>query len=121
MNKNDVILSVIIILFALSIFLYFIFSEKTDLKIANVYYQNEKILSIRLDQNENNTYTVKGYNGDVTIVTHNGKIKVESENSPLHLCSKQGFINKSYESIICLPNKIVIKIDDSSDIDAIVG
>ena len=43
------------------------------------------------------------------------------EDSPLHLCSKQGYISKSYESIICLPNKIVIKLENNSDIDVIAG
>lgn len=120
MNKNDIIFSVSIFLIAIGIFLYYNLKEKDNLKIANVFYQNEKLLSINLDENENNSYIVKGYNGDVKIVTSNGKVKVESENSPLHLCSKQGYISKSYESIICLPNKIVIKIEDSSDLDAIV-
>ena len=35
--------------------------------------------------------------------------------------AKQGYISKSYESIICLPNKIVIKLENNSDIDVIAG
>ena len=54
-------------------------------------------------------------------IVKNKKIKVLKEDSPLHLCSKQGYISKSYESIICLPNKIVIKLENNSDIDVIAG
>ena len=60
-------------------------------------------------------------NNDVRIKVKNKKIKVLKEDSPLHLCSKQGYISKSYESIICLPNKIVIKLENNSDIDVIAG
>ena len=69
---------------------------------------------------EEQTYEVKGYNGPVYISAGNGKIKVEDEDSPLHLCSKQGYITKSYETIVCLPNKIVVKIENKSDIDTII-
>ena len=51
--------------------------------------------------------------------TENGKVKVLEENSPKHLCSKQGFIENTHESIICLPNKIIIKIEDNS-LDGVV-
>ena len=47
---------------------------------------------------------------------------MDEEESPLHLCSKQGFIEESYESIVCLPNKIVIKISSKKkkDLDTIL-
>ena len=31
-----------------------------------------------------------------------------------------GWIDSSYETIVCLPNKIIIKIETSQDLDAIV-
>ena len=64
---------------------------------------------------------VKGYNGNVIIKTKKGSIKVSDEKSPLHLCSKQGWISNTYEIIVCLPNKIVIKLQtDNEKIDTIV-
>ena len=47
-------------------------------------------------------------------------IRVIEENSPRHLCSKQGYIKDSMESIICLPNRIVIEIDTIEELDAVV-
>ena len=52
---------------------------------------------------------------------YNKSAKVVEEKSPLHLCSKQGYISKSYETIVCLPNKIVIKLESNDDLDVIVG
>ena len=116
MKRNDIVLIVIILLVAI---LFFCFYAREDGKIANVYYENNLILKINLK--ENKEYDVTGYNGNVHLVVENGKIKVEEENSPKHLCSKQGFISSSYETIVCLPNKIVIKIKSEDSVDTVIG
>ena len=109
MNKNDIklifiVLLIVILLFSLSLL-------RKEANVANVYYENDLILKI--DLNINNTYEVEGYNGKVVIEVLNNKIRVVEENSPYHLCSKQGFIDKSGESIICLPNKIIIELPNN--------
>lgn len=116
MNKKDIILIIVLIVFSI-ISLPFISNRKSNK--ATVYYKNNAILNIDLTLNKN--YEVKGTKGIVKIIVKNNKIKVENENSPKHLCSKQGYISKSYETIVCLPNEIVIKIEDNNDIDAKVG
>lgn len=121
MNKSDIKLTLGIVIFCIScIILLIIFREKGSKK-AIVYYENEAILSIDLNSNLDTSYTVEGFNGAVEIITKDGKVKVKSENSPKHLCSKQGWISQSYETIICLPNKIIIKIESDDDYDAVVG
>lgn len=116
-NKFDIILIVVLICISAT----FILINKINSKkgtIALVYYDNKIIKKIDLSIDK--VYNVKGYNGNVKIIVKEGKIKVDKENSPHHLCSKQGYISKSYESIICLPNKIVIEIDSKKDIDTVV-
>ncbi len=121
MNKSD--LKLILIIFSITIILILIMfiTKENGSKKAVVYYENDIILNIDLNNNIEENYIVKGYNGDVKIVVKNGKIKVDEENSPRHLCSKQGFISESYETIVCLPNKIIIKIESNDDYDTIVG
>lgn len=119
MNKNDLKLILIIIGISLIMLSFLYFSKDNESKIANVYYDNDLVLSIDLNEGTEKTYEVVGYNGKVIIKTSNGKIKVDEENSPLHLCSKQGYIEKSYETIICLPNKIVIEIENN-ELDTVV-
>lgn len=119
MNKEDLILvSIVIVIFFLIIGLFKI-TEKKDNLNALVYYEDDLVLTIDLKMPEKE-YKVKGYNGMVSILAGNGKIKVQEENSPLHLCSKSGYISKSYETIVCLPNKIVIKIDAVSELDTVI-
>ena len=118
MNKNDIILIFIITIITASIFTYFKLNEKTESLKAQVFYESKNILEIDLNS-ATKQYTVDGYNGPVNIVAGEGKIKVLQEDSPLHLCSKQGYISKSYETIVCLPNKIVIKLESESEVDSI--
>jgi len=119
MNKHDFKLIIIILIIAGAFWVFKCFTNNESNKIAKVYYENKVILTI--DLLEEGKYQVEGYNGKVNIVVKDGKIKVENENSPLHLCSNQGYISKSYETIVCLPNKITIKIENSDTaLDTIV-
>ena len=116
MNKSDFKLIGVLLFFSIIGLIFFkVFEKKGD--SAYVYYDGSLVLTI--DLGIDNDYVVKGYLGDVVIAVRDGKIKVEDETSPLHLCSLQGFIDSSNESIVCLPNKVVINIG-YSELDAVV-
>lgn len=117
-KRNDFILIGIIVVILLLICISLEFMKEKGSK-AVVYYKNKPVLTISLDT-EITTYKVMGENGIVEIVAGNGKIKVEEEDSPLHLCSRQGWIDSSTQTIVCLPNKIVIQIEDEQELDGVV-
>ena len=116
MNKSDIKLVLALLIISTIGVITFKFLGKSGGR-ALVYHDGELIKTI--DLSIDNRYVVNGDNGDVVIIVSDGKIKVDTENSPLHLCSKQGFISNTYESIVCLPNKIVINISDDY-LDAVV-
>lgn len=120
MNKSDIKLvgSILIIIITIFGFIY-IFNDNNS-KNALVYYENDLVLTIDLSLKGEHEYKVMGYNGEILIKTMDNKIKVEEENSPLHLCSQQGWVENSYDIIVCLPNKVVIKIQDQEEIDTVV-
>lgn len=120
MNKDDINLIIMIGLISLLIIIAIFFTQTEGSKEAKVYYKNNLVLTIDLEKEETKEYYVNGKNGKITILHQEGKIKVLEENSPLHICSKQGFISESYETIVCLPNEIIIKIVTKNDIDTIV-
>lgn len=114
MNKNDMELVLVLILIVFIFFLSKIFNNSGE-KYANVYYNDELIKTIHL--NEDGLYTVSGYNGEVIMEVKNNKIKVIEEISERNLCSKQGY----GDVIVCLPNKIVIKVEnDDGKLDGVV-
>lgn len=120
MNKNDIKLVVILLIIVVISFLCLSLLKNDNKKNALVYYEDELILKIDLSLKGEHTYTVDGYNGDIIIKTNDNKIRVESENSPHHICSNQGWIDEAYEVLVCLPNKVVIKIEDNEEIDTVV-
>lgn len=120
MNKSDFKLIAVLGLACIMVIIGFKLTEKKDNKEALVYYKSDLVLKIDLSTKEKKEYVVNGYNGKVKIIADNGKVKVNQEKSPLHLCSKQGYISKSYETIVCLPNKITIKIASASNLDTVI-
>ena len=113
MNKYDFVLISILIVIA-GLLLFTLNPKKIDK--VDVYYNNKIIKSI--DLNVDNEYDVTGLNGNIHIVVKNKVLRVTDEISPLHLCRKQS-IKNSNDTIICLPNHIVIK--SQSEYDAVIG
>ena len=72
---------------------------------------------------KDDTIEIKNVDGDVTntLVIKDGVADVTAADCPDHLCVKQKAILKEGESIICLPNKVVVtvKSNTKSDIDSI--
>lgn len=117
MNKSDLKLIIVMILVILVIYFAVQFT-KVEGTNAIVYYEDEDILNI--DLSIDNEYIVDGELGDVVLEVKNGKIRVKKENSPKNICSKEGFIGDSSRTLICLPNKIIVKIVGDSEIDGVV-
>ena len=116
MNKNDIKLIGIILVIIIIIFIL-INTNNNKGNVVEVYYDNKLILEKDFD----NTYVVEGYLGEVEIEVKDRKVIVLKENSPRHICSKEGYISDSSKPLICLPNKIIIKITDKeNDIDGVV-
>lgn len=112
LNKWDIILIVFILFFCL-LGIFFPFTQNNKSKYAIVYYKNNEVLRINLNT-KLQKYEIKGDNGMVMIEAGEGKIRVIEEKSKKHLCSKQGYIDKEYQSIICLPNRIVIELENQN-------
>lgn len=55
------------------------------------------------------------------IIIEDGYCYMEEAECPDHLCIKQGKVNKSGQTIVCLPNRVVVTVVDSdnSDYDSI--
>lgn len=117
MNKSDLKLIIVMILVILVIYFAVQFTKEEGTN-AIVYYEDEAILNI--DLSIDNEYIVDGELGDVVLEVKNGKIRVKKENSPKNICSKEGFIGDSSRTLICLPNKIIVKIVGDSEIDGVV-
>lgn len=57
--------------------------------------------------------------GDTRIKIQDGKVWVDKASCPNQLCVRQGKISAPHESIVCLPNRIVITLQGESNLDAV--
>ncbi|HKL13161.1 MAG TPA: NusG domain II-containing protein [Halanaerobiales bacterium] len=65
---------------------------------------------------------VEGPLGTSIIEAHNGRVRLKEapEEDPAKICEKTGWISKPGPSIICVPNKVSIWIEQTnSDLDAV--
>ncbi len=64
-------------------------------------------------------YKVEGALGDSIIEIKNGKVKMRSSPCLQKTCVHQGYIEKSGECIICVPNQVVIKVQGVREEEAL--
>jgi len=89
-------------------------------KYAQVFVQNRQVAELSLTSGDRFEYTLSfGENNQfaATIEIDDGRIRMlplSEDLCPRAVCSHTGWIEYSYESIVCLPNQIVIIFSDSS-------
>ncbi len=89
-------------------------------KYAVIYLENEQIAELSLSPGESFEYTFNfGPEGEHTarVEIDDGKIRMlpmGEELCPRGICSHTGWIDYSYESIVCLPNQIRIAFVEGS-------
>jgi hypothetical protein len=70
---------------------------------------------------DDQTFTVEGRDGAVTIEIHDGAAAIVESPCPRKLCVRQGYINRVGQSVICLPEGVKIVISDGTDTyDAVI-
>lgn len=65
---------------------------------------------------EDSTVSVHGALGDVTIQMKDGKVAVVKAHCPNRICMRTGWRSLAGESIICVPNHLVVRILGDSEI-----
>lgn len=118
-NKKDLSLAVIIIVIALLAFLVheLIGGEGAGKVIIKVNGEIEGIYSLAEDRE------VEINGGTNTLLIKNGKADMIKADCPDQLCVHQKAVSLRNESIICLPNKVVVEIESSEDseLDAVAN
>ena len=90
-----------------------------DARYAEIVSHGQRIQSIDLSIDCEIPVTTTG--GGKNIVTvRDGRIGVTEANCPDHHCMDRGMCSNGTQ-IVCLPNRLIIRFLDTSEIDAIVG
>ncbi len=115
---NDIITNIVIILVCISVPICFSLLSKGDEKNAVVSVDGEIIKEMPLS--ENGTLEVEG----VIIEVDNGKARAVKSDCPDGLCVKTKEAQNVGDSIICVPNKVsvrIVGIDENEGADVVAG
>lgn len=102
-KKADIVLIALVLLISLGLF-FLLVPKKTGTTVV-IRVNNEEVerLSINQDtvfQLENNTIKIR-----------DGSVYMETATCPDKVCINQGKISKSGQSIICLPNSVIVEVE----------
>ena len=118
MKKADIIFICLLITIILSSMIPIISSRKLSENSEVLIYINGK-LEHQLPLNSNTEIQLTDIG---TVVIHDNLVYIKNSSCKDKLCEHFGKISHSYQSIICLPNKTVIKISSAeNDFDDISG
>ena len=74
-------------------------------------------LIYRLPLNRDKSITINGSIGQTTILIQNRHVWIEEASCPHKICMRMGKIRFNKETIVCIPNRILIRIEGGSDRD----
>jgi hypothetical protein len=68
---------------------------------------------------ESTTFPVAGELGTTLVEVAGNRVRILDAPCPNHVCMKQGWITRAGASIICMPGKIVVRIEGAAPVDAV--
>ena len=77
---------------------------------VDIMIDGKSVKTLQLDQDT--SYEVKQQAGVNTVVVQDGSVSVQDADCPDKICEKHRAINRTGETIICLPHKLVVEIKD---------
>lgn len=90
--------------------------------VANIYQDGVLLRSIDLSRvREAEKFTIEGPAGGNTVRVEPGRIRVSSAGCPDQVCVGQGWLSGGVTPIVCLPNRLVIRMEEELDIDGVSG
>lgn len=124
LTKGDKLLIVLVIILSFSSLLYIRYQAlSTNEKYISVQVAGEEIKRIILDPKlTGHTIPIETQYGYNLIELGDNKVRVIEADCPDEIDVKQGYISGIGETIVCLPNKLVIEIkgmDENTEIDII--
>ena len=107
-NRNDLFL-LLGMFMGLTVISMWLLVTKTGGNKVSVSVDGVEQIAFSLD--EDLEYEIEGYNGGTNLLMiKNGSAFLLNASCPDHLCVKMGKIRNVGQSVICLPNRVVIEI-----------
>ena len=112
MTRGDLVLIGILLIAAL-FGSYYLATPGGDPLMATVDIAGERVLSFAVPEQGQQHYEISFARGNAVIEVHEGRVRIQplpSEICPLGICWGTGWIGRAGQTIVCLPNRIVITL-----------
>lgn len=118
--KGDFWIAAVILLLAGSI-LFLIFFPRSEKKYCIIKQNNVIINKIELKEDLSKEIAISGEYENILEIC-NGRVRIKYSDCPNQQCVSSGWISRSGQAVVCLPNRVVIEItsDSGQEVDAIV-
>ena len=115
-RKADIILFIVLVIIGLAASAALTLSHGEAGSNAKVVIESGGDLYARYPLNEDRTVVVPApkQNENVVVIS-GGKVSVTEATCKNQVCVKHGPISRSGESIVCLPNRLVVRIENGSE------
>lgn len=80
---------------------------------ADIYLNGEKVATLPL------SVDAEWHNEHVRVVVSDGTVQVSESDCPDKICVERGAISRAGESVVCLPNRVVVVISGKGEVEAI--
>lgn len=114
LNKWDIGLIVVTVICSVGLYFGFAMMNKGTGGTAQIYYENQLVASLSMNEDGEVTLSQNRYNSllaDLTVEVKDGKVRISKEESPNHICSKQGWTSSPLTPLVCLPNHVYVQIE----------
>ena len=130
--KIDIFIISILTVLSLVLGLFIYFVPKDSGKSVAIYIEGKMEYSLSLEEDQTlalhpgeynkSTNTYPSLLGEMVIEIKDKSVRVEKEDSPLHVCSKQGWVSVPNFPVTCAPNYVVVVIEsaDATNFDFVV-
>ena len=120
-KRNDLILAVVMILVAAAGFLWYNLAKEEGSYVALIR-NGEEVRSFSLEEEQE--YRIELEDGSYNLLQiKGGKVYMQEASCPDQICVNHRPINSVGETIVCLPNEIVLKVIEQSsepEIDMVI-
>ncbi len=110
---DTIAFSLVLVLTSLTFMLTKLSAVTNEPLFVYVYAKNDLIAKESLYVNDVFTYKQTDYPffaADIVLEINDGKVRVKEEESPLKICSIQGYVDKIGQPVVCLPNNFFFVI-----------
>jgi len=118
-RKGDLLAIVLVLVLAAAVALFFLASStKTENEVVQIYQDGKLMQELSLESDQSILITGEYEN---TVVIRDGKACIAQSSCPGEDCVHSGWISSPGRSVVCLPNRVEIRITGSSEVDFVVG